>query len=289
MWPEPSDPAVVLRMRAAHARACAALHLDRATGGTEAWGWNGRTLGMPVTTPDGPAWLRVATAPADQIIDTYWNGAIEAQESLPPSIPRPQLWRWHDWSDLTWAYRSELYEYVNADTVAVHAVITAPPSVPAEWWTAVRAALEAIATIDTTRVTIQPGFLAWAMPRYLGIQTTDYATLPWTTAHGDFHFANLCAPDLRILDWEGWGLAPAGYDAAMLHSYSLLTPDVASRVRRELAHLLATPAGRYTELAVIAELLHAAEQGVNRQLAEPLRRRAAALLGRPTVAARESG
>ncbi|WP_213454684.1 phosphotransferase [Rhizomonospora bruguierae] len=233
----------------------------------------------------------MATAPADQIIDTYWNGAIEAQESLPPTIPRPQLWRWHDWSDLTWAYRSELHEYVNADTVAVHAVITAPPSVPAEWWTAVRTALEAIATIDTTRVTIQPGFLAWAMPRYLGIPGSEYAALPWTPAHGDFHFANLCAPDLRILDWEGWGLAPAGYDAAMLHSYSLLTPVTADRVQRELAHLLATPAGRYAELAVIAELLDAADQGINRQLAEPLRRRAASILGRPTptVTARKSG
>ncbi|MFF3855739.1 phosphotransferase [Micromonospora sp. NPDC002575] len=231
----------------------------------------------------------MASAPAGQIIDTYWNGAIEAQESLPPSIPRPQLWHWHDWTDQTWAYRSELYEYVAADTVAMHAVITAPLNMPADWWTSARTALQNITTIDTARVTVQPGFLAWAMPRYLGISASDYTALPWAPAHGDFHFANLCAPALRILDWEGWGLAPAGYDAAMLHSYSLLTPDVANRVQHELAHLLATPAGRYAELTVIAELLDAAEQGINRELTEPLRRRAATILGRSAVAAGGSG
>ncbi|WP_428962201.1 phosphotransferase [Micromonospora fluostatini] len=244
---------------------------------------------MPVVTLSRPAWLRVASAPTDQIADTYWNGAIEAQDSLPPSIPRPQLWRWHDWSDPTWAYRSELYEYVADSTVAAPAVITAPPNLPAGWWRGVRAALEVIAAIRTTRVTIQPGFLAWAMPHYLGVPASDYATLPWTPAHGDFHFANLCAPNLRILDWEGWGHAPAGYDAAMLHSYSLLTPETADEVEREMAHLLTTPAGRYSELVVITELLHAAKQGTNPEIAAPLRRRAASILGRPTVAARGSG
>ena len=49
---------------------------------------------------------------------------------------------------------------------------------------------------------------------------------------------------------------------------------------RGLARLLNTPAGRYAELAVITELLDAAEQGINRELTEPLRRRAASILER---------
>lgn len=119
------------------------------------------------------------------------------------------------------------------------------------------------------------------MPRFLGTPIDTKAPGQWTAAHGDFHFANLCAPTLRVLDFEGWGLAPAGYDAATLHSYSLLVPAIAARVRRELAHILNTPGGRFAELAVITELLHTAARGDNAALTEPLRERAATLLRRP--------
>lgn len=281
MWPEPDDHATVHRMRTAHADACSVLRTQPAPGGRETWGWNGRTLSTPVTTPDGSAWLRIAAAPIDQIVDTFWNGAIDAQHHLPPDIPRPQLQRWHDWSDHTWAYRAELYEHIAATTVADDAVITAPPTLPPGWWSQVRRALDTLATVNTTRTAIQPGFLAWAMPHHLRTSPRDHPDAPWTTAHGDFHFANLCTPRLHILDWEGWGTAPPGYDAASLHSFSLLVPDTAAQVRHELAHLLDTPAGRYAELVVITDLLHAATQGINPHLTEPLRRRATTILEQP--------
>jgi hypothetical protein len=67
----------------------------------------------------------------------------------------------------------------------------------------------------------------------------------------------------------------------MLHSYSLLVP---ARIRDELAHLLDTRNGRFAELAVITELLHTTTQADNLELAEPLRQRAAILLGRAVPA-----
>jgi hypothetical protein len=79
------------------------------------------------------------------------------------------------------------------------------------------------------------------MPHYLGTAPHGHTSTTWTTAHGDFHYANLCGPDLYILDWEGWGTAPAGYDAATLHSHSLLIPTVAARIREQFADLLAKP------------------------------------------------
>ncbi|MGQ0774672.1 MAG: hypothetical protein ACT4NY_09685 [Pseudonocardiales bacterium] len=102
-----------------------------------------------------------------------------------------------------------------------------------------------------------------------------------TTAHGDFHFANISAPTLYLFDFEGWGLAPPGYDAAMLHSYSLLVPPIATRIRTELADILDTPSGRFAELVAITELLYATTRGDHLALAEPLRRRVSLLLGRP--------
>src|SRR5262249_18638582 len=76
-------------------------------------------------------------------------------------------------------------------------------------------------------------------PIGLGEPVSTLSPMPWATAHGDLHFANLCAPNLHLLDWEGWGLAPAGYNAATLHSHSLHALDRRSsthRVRRYPQH-----------------------------------------------------
>lgn len=286
MWPPPDDPGLVRRMQAAHALARRTLHARSTTGGQQLWGWRGRTLGQPVISPHGPAWLRLHSVPTDRIIDTFWNGNIDAQRSIPLSIPRPRLVGWHDWTDQPWAYRAELYEHIDPRPVARRAILTTDPDLPRIWWTAVRTALDDIAAVPTDRVTLHQGFLAWAMPHYLGTLINGHTSVARTTAHGDFHYANLCGPDLFILDWEGWGTAPAGYDAAMLHSYSLLVPTVAARVRDEFAHLLETDAGRFAELAVITELLDTTARGDNIELAEPLRQRAALLLGRPVPAVR---
>ncbi len=279
MWPEPDDADVVQRMRTAHTRGRAALHARPTHDVHEAWGWHGRTLSQPVTTADGPGWLRVASAPTSEIIDTFWDGAIDAQQCIPTSVPRPRLLDWYDWADLRWAYRAELYDRVTARPLAASAILTAVPDLPKTWWAALRAALDDIAAVSTDRVTVHQGFLTWAMPRYLGIPIEANAHIHWTTAHGDLHYANICGPNLYLLDWEGWGIAPAGYDAATLHSYSLLVPAAAARVYEELAYLLDTPAGRFAELAVISEILDTTTQGDNLALAEPLRRRAALLLG----------
>ena len=64
----------------------------------------------------------------------------------------------------------------------------------------------------------------------------------------------------------------------MLHTYSLATPEVTARVRSELTHVLDTPAGRFSELAVITMLLQTTTRGDNLHLEPALRERAAALL-----------
>jgi hypothetical protein len=236
-------------------------------------------LSQPVTAVDGPAWLRVACAPVGQVVATFWDGSIKAQESMPDLMPRPWLRVWHDWSDDRWEYRAELYDRVAVRPVAVSASLSSVPDLPSRWWVALRAALDDIAMVSTRRATVDQSFLDRAMPHFLGVPV-DTVAPSWSTAHGDLHWANLCAPELRILDWEGWGLAPTGYDAAVLHTHSLLTPSVAARVRTELGYVLETPAGRFAELVVITELLEAITRGDNLELAGPLRTRAAQLLRR---------
>lgn len=280
MWPEPVDPDVTCRMRMAHRHARRALRAQPAIPPREAWGWQGRSLGLAVVASDGPAWLRVAAAPAGEADATFWNGAVDAERVLPRTIPRPRLHRWHDWQSQHWQYRAELYAYLPAGPVSSAPVLTETADLPDSWWVQMRSALADMAAVPTGRVAVRQQFLDYAMPRWLGGPASTRSPSPWAAAHGDFHFANICAPVFCAIDFEGWGMAPEGYDAATLHTFSLLVPETAARIRRELAHLLDTPAGRYAELVVITERLHAASSADDLALQEPLRRRAATLLGR---------
>ena len=279
MYGEPDDPAVTARMRSAHLQACTALGIRPEQGLGEAWGWRGRTLSLPVSTPSGPAWLRVGSAPSTEIDARFWNGSIAAEQAIPASVPRPRLRTVHDWSDEQWAYRAELYDRITDRPASPTATLATTPEIPSTWWKAVRSVLSDIAHVPTDRFSVHQPFLDRAMPQFLGAPI-DTTPLSWSTAHGDFHWANLCAPELRIFDWEGWGLAPTGYDAAVLHSHSLLIPSVAACVRGELKDVLDTPEGRYAELAVITQLLHSTTHRDNLELAKPLRRRAECLLER---------
>lgn len=285
MWPEPADRAVSRRMRIAVAHVRATLNLRPASDSHEVWGWHGRTLSQPVISDIGPAWLRVASVPAGLIQQIFWDGAIEAERHMPASVPRPRLRSWYDWSDQHWQYRAELYDHVPALPVATTRILNSAPCLPSSWWAAVRSALGDIASVRTGRVTVDQAYLDNAMPRFLGTPVSTTAPGRWTTAHGDFHFANVSEPVLHIFDFEGWGLAPAGYDIATLHSCSVLQPALAARIRWEFSDILSTPSGRFAELVTITELLQAAKRGEHPRIAGPLRNRAALLLGRPIPSA----
>ncbi|WP_230204901.1 hypothetical protein [Parafrankia elaeagni] len=233
-------------------------------------------------TPGSPGWLRIAATEAGQQITTFWDGGRTAQQALPASIPRPALRAIHDHHHDGWDYRAELYDRVHARPLAATTVprrLTGSPK--RHWFQALRRSLCILATVSTDRRTIEQSYLDDVMPRMLGEPITTAAPAPWVTAHGDLHWANLCGPTLRVLDWEGWGLAPAGYDAATLHCHSLLIPTLAAQVRANFADVLSAETGRCAELAVIAEQLDAVHPGSSFDHTWLLRARATHLLGRP--------
>ncbi|USQ85606.1 hypothetical protein NFX46_18615 [Streptomyces phaeoluteigriseus] len=80
---------------------------------------------------------------------------------------------------------------------------------------------------------------------------------------------NVTAP-LRILDREGWGRAPEGFDAATLYACTLLQPDLAARVR-DAFPVLGSPVGLAAEATVCAQLLQIVACGDSLTLADPLR------------------
>ncbi|MEU0916758.1 hypothetical protein ABZ384_04920 [Streptomyces cyaneofuscatus] len=285
MFSEPDDPAVVDRMRAAHAVACAALAAapcPPASGGTrEAWGWQGRTLGKPATGPYGPGWLRVVHSSVERAGGKLWTGPEDAERLVPRHVPRPRLHLVREWAEGDDVYRAELYDFVADGAVSAAPVLDEAPRLTAAWWSGLRTAIGGLSTVRTERTAVRQAYLDRAMPKYLAFLCRPVPTAPpaWSTAHGDLHWANLAGPQLSILDWEGWGMAPAGYDAALLHAYSLAVPEIAERVRREFSDILASEAGRFAELVVITELLQSAERGDNRELVPALRQRAREVSG----------
>lgn len=271
------EPDTAERMRAMHSVAATALDA-KPIDAREAWGWRGRTLSRAVATATDDGWLRLAASPADRAGGKLWEGPQEAEHAMPPAVRRPRLRERQTWVDGEYAYLAELYDRVVAPTITRHSpVLRATPDLDDTWWEDLGVALDAIATVPTDRVAVRQAYLDRAMPQYLGVPV-DTDAPAWTTAHGDLHWANVTGPTLALLDWEGWGIAPAGYDAALLHAYSLLVPGTAAAVRNRLAHILDTPSGRFAELVVITELLQTTTRGDNLDLEVPLRERLADLL-----------
>jgi len=211
------------RMRAGQHRARILLGADADPGATatEAWGWQGRTLGTSVIANDQTAWLRLASDP-HHYSTFWWDGPSQAT-TLPRALPRPRLHATCSWTDDHWRYRAELFDRA-PNAISPTLVITHDPDLPAAWWEQLRDALHTLANTPTPRIAVQQQYLDHAMPRLLGTPINTRSLAPWTTCHGDLHFANLIGPDLLMLDWEGWGMAPAGYDAARLHATCLLRP-----------------------------------------------------------------
>src|SRR5260221_5136324 len=77
----------------------------------------------------------------------------------------------------------------------------------------------------------------------------------WATAHADLNWANLTGPAFGILDFEDWGRAPRGLDAANLWRSSLSVPEVADKVYRRRRADLECRTGQIMMLFYCAEIM----------------------------------
>jgi hypothetical protein len=130
---------------------------------------------------------------------------------------------------------------------------TAATNLPDRWWATLNASLDALAAEPTTR-RATPDCEPMTQER---VTSTIDAVFPGqidmtiderAPAHADLNWANLTAPNCWILDWEDFGLAPRGLDAACLWSASLAVPDLAARIRRDRAADLEGRTGRIMAL-----------------------------------------
>jgi hypothetical protein len=240
--------------------AAAALDLTAPAADELHRGVGGRTVSGPVTDPDGaPAWLRVESAPKPG--GRLWEGNRLAEQLLPPHIPRPRLLAAHTWGTGP-VFQAQVFSHVPASAASKTPDLHEPPNVDPTWWTDLRSVLHDLQQVPAPhgRRSHTPGYIA-RIPTYLPEvveRGVDLTVRTWVTAHGDLHWANLTKDPLVLVDWEGWGTAPAGYDAAVLHAYALAEPDTAAKVRATFADVLDTEDGRLAQLLISAEIIQAA-------------------------------
>ncbi|WP_407555522.1 hypothetical protein QOM21_37305 [Streptomyces sp. Pv4-95] len=266
MYSPPTTQADEHRALAAQQEASAALGVT--VEGPQLWGYQGRTLGQKAHHPDhGACWLRLISAPVEHAKGKLWEGTRDAAAAF-PGVRKPALYGIHDGAERHGiAYRAELTAFTDSPTCAPEPVLTGELELPETWWKSLSADLETIAATPTERVAVRRQWIDRALPQHAGVSAP--ADIDWATAHGDCHFANLTTSGPTLLDFEGFGLAPVGYDPALLYAYSLLAPQTAHRIRTQFP-ILDTPTGHTALLVVAADLLQSASRGDHPELINPL-------------------
>lgn len=254
----------------------AAHVLNVTTTGAPVFGWHDRTIGTRVSTADGEHWLRVVAEMHPWVDGPFWTGNHDARAIR--GVPKPRLLTEFDWPDGECQLRAELMTLAPSPAITHDMVLRTTPGLTPTWWADLRQAVDTLAEHATERVCMDGSTLRLRLLATFGLDI-DPEELAWTCAHGDLHWANLTAPHLCLLDWEAWGMAPAGYDPAVLYCASILNPEIRDQVHTTFADLLDSPSGRVAQLTAILKLLCLVEDGEHLDIAAPLHHHARTLIG----------
>jgi hypothetical protein len=186
---------------------------------------------------DRGTWVRIEMRRVEKMAGQDFNGPAAA--ALLTGIAKPA---WH--TGLAWAepetgvlWRADETDLVTAAPIKPGGILTTDPQLSASWWSTLDASLDALAAATTTRIAtphtspITQARVEDTIRTVFG-EDLDTTIQRWVPAHADFAWANLTGPDCWILDWEDWGLAPCGLDAAMLWAASLAVPGLAEQVHQ---------------------------------------------------------
>ncbi|MFJ4190417.1 phosphotransferase [Kitasatospora sp. NPDC089509] len=203
-------------------------------------------------------WVRIERRGLDRIGIQGGDGTPSAEALR--GIAKPAWLAGLAWRDeaepVMWrADETELLPSAPAGT----AVVAEDPELPPGWWSALNASLDALARQRTNRVatpdmeTITQELVTRTIRQvFPGVDAT---VSEWCPAHADLNWANVTAPEFCVFDWEDWGMAPRGLDAATLWAASLAVPALADRVRVERSGDFASRDGKLMVLFAAAKVL----------------------------------
>ncbi|MCX5529722.1 hypothetical protein OG785_03985 [Streptomyces sp. NBC_00006] len=232
---------------------------------------------------DRGTWVRVERRSLHRIAAQGGNGPEMAAALCGVSMPR-----WH--TGLTWLdedepvmWRADETELVTAPPVGQAALVIEDPGLPDAWWAGLNTSLDALAAQFTPRIatpdtqSIAQG-LVEATIRQVFTEAVDLTIPEWAPAHADLTWSNVTGPDFCIIDWEDWGMAPRGLDAATLWSNALAVPALAERVWLERRPDLESRSGRLMALFLCAKVVGPYAHEADPRL-ESARKQAAQLIG----------
>ncbi|MCK2245191.1 MULTISPECIES: hypothetical protein [unclassified Crossiella] len=238
-----------------------------------------RSVGTPT---DRGTWVRIEVRRREKITGQGFNGAEAAAVLTGIAMPA-----WHagmSWNDpergVMW--RADETDLITAASIKPGGILTNDPQLTPQWWAGLNDSLDSLARAETTRVAtlhtvaITQERVSGEIGKVFGADL-DTTVHSWVAAHADFAWPNLTAPEFWILDWEDWGQAPRGLDAAMLWSNSLAVPGLAEQVRRVRQADLDSRDGQLMMLFFAAGIL-GAPADYSGPLLEPARRVASELI-----------
>lgn len=222
-------------------------------------GYSKRSVGTVARARDGShCWVKVT---ALRGFATHWlrDGELSIEES--EGVPRPRLLASRQWSDGNMHYAAMQWTLAASPAIEpTHWAGANASEVSDAWIASLKDALSSLAKIETKRARYQPQHVERMIRDCFGSGSPCVAD-EWCVAHGDLQWSNLTAPSLALLDWECWGHAPRGYDAAYLIATSCADPDLVGRLERTFAGDLETPSGQVARLTALATLIGLIEAG----------------------------
>lgn len=276
----PHEPQNEIRSMLRRALARMATDAEVRVIGEPVYGWHDRSIGSAVERGGDVLWLRIVWARAEWARGPWWTGNQDARAIL--IGVKPVLLGVREQTEGALVLRAELMTLVPGTPPAATPELRDSPAVDAEWWSGLEQALAGVAATPTTRMSLDPVGVRRRIAVFFGHEIdTDPAR--WVSCHGDLHWNNIHSHPLAIVDWEAWGLAPRGYDAAFLLAHSLGVPAVAEEIARRFRADLETDDGVVAQLYALTKLLTRADAGAHPELIAPIHRHADRLIGRAPV------
>ena len=237
-----------------------------------------RSIGSQAVAPDGAlSWVKVAALRA---ADTL--AAERSEPGLPrlEGLPRPTILNATRWLNADYDYRAVQFSVAPSPTVERSQWAGAAAfGVSGDWIAALANTLHHLGGTPCSQYCADQEQISRTIVRRFGDQA-PHVVSEWRTAHGDLHWSNLTYPVLCLIDWESWGTAPRGYDAARLVAASCALPKFRRRLESAFASDLATSSGRVAQLLWCAQLLDL----IDIRLLDPFYRAPLAALARRVLA-----
>lgn len=118
-----------------------------------------------------------------------------------------------------------------------------------------RDVVDAIQSTPADSLFQPPDTISQWLSETFGPGTYSAAAAEWTSAHCDFHWGNILAEGAGVVDWDMFGLAPKGFDAASIVLFSASDKRLFERLYPAFRTVLATDSGRVATVFAAARIL----------------------------------